>query len=65
MFLFIFLSLVGLLLFVFPKRVWEFTEMWKSSYATEPSDLYIITTRVGGAICTLIGLAGIITLILL
>ncbi|HUC92732.1 MAG TPA: DUF6199 family natural product biosynthesis protein [Paenibacillus sp.] len=39
---------------------WSLTEQWTSKDATEPSDLYIMNTRIGGGICFLIGLAGII-----
>ncbi|WP_397310148.1 DUF6199 family natural product biosynthesis protein [Paenibacillus darwinianus] len=39
---------------------WSLTEQWTSKDATEPSDLYIMNTRIGGGICCLIGLAGII-----
>ena len=65
MFLSFLLFFVGLFILFFPKFVWVYAEMWKSNDATEPSDLYIKITRFGGALCTLIGLAGIILLVIL
>lgn len=65
MFLCFILFFIGLFILFFPKLVWVLAEMWKSSDATEPSDIYIKITRFGGALCTLIGLAGIILLAIL
>lgn len=48
-----------------PDIWWEITESWKSYDATEPSDFYIKTTRFGGCIFTLVGIAGIIGFFLL
>ncbi|WP_373876522.1 DUF6199 family natural product biosynthesis protein [Paenibacillus spongiae] len=39
---------------------WLITHAWASNDATEPSDLFILNTRIGGTICTLIGLTGIL-----
>ncbi|MBP1996612.1 DUF6199 family natural product biosynthesis protein [Paenibacillus eucommiae] len=58
------LTLFGLLLLIKPSVIWTITESWKSNDATEPSDLYIWSTRFGGIMCTLAGVAGIIALLL-
>ncbi|CCQ97850.1 conserved hypothetical protein [[Clostridium] ultunense Esp] len=60
MILFIFLTMVGMLLLFKPVWFWEITERWKSRDASEPSDLYFWNTRIGGLICTIIGIAGLI-----
>jgi uncharacterized membrane protein len=54
------LTLVGLLMIVLPSVIWTITESWKSNDATEPSDLYILSTRFGGVMCTLTGVGGIV-----
>jgi hypothetical protein len=39
--------------------VWTITESWKSNDAAKPSDLYLWSTRFGGVMLTLVGLAGV------
>ncbi|EGL13379.1 hypothetical protein HMPREF9413_4872 [Paenibacillus sp. HGF7] len=51
---------VGLLMLLAPGAVWTVKESWKSNDGTEPSDLYILSTRMGGGIFLLIGIAGIV-----
>jgi hypothetical protein len=48
-----------------PPLIWIITESWKSNDATEPSDLYILSTRIGGIMFTLVGLGGIFVFIVL
>lgn len=60
--LFILLFLFGLLMIFRPATVWFLLESWKSNDATEPSDLYILSTRFGGILCTLAGAGGVIAL---
>jgi len=48
--------LIGLLMLIRPGVLWIITEKWKSDDATEPSDLYKISTRIGGVMFTLVGL---------
>jgi hypothetical protein len=55
----IFLILVGLALFLDPEFIWELTESWKCGCMAEPSDLYIIQTKVGGVVFILVGIVGI------
>lgn len=65
MFLAIVLFLLGLLMFFRPTVIWNITESWKSNDATEPSDMYILSTRFGGIMCTLAGAGGIIAAFIL
>ena len=57
----ILITALGIFIFWRPELVWKLTEEWKSSYADEPSDLYLKSTRFGG---TLLALTGIIMIIL-
>lgn len=56
----ILLILFGLLMIVRPGAIWTITENWKSNDATEPSNLYILSTRLGGVMFTLAGVGGIV-----
>ncbi len=47
---------LGALLFLKPQAVWALTEKWKSYRADEPSDLYRISTKIGGILFALCGL---------
>lgn len=47
---------IGLFLFLRPDLFWKLTEQWKSYSADEPSDLYRISTKVGGALLAAFGL---------
>lgn len=51
---------VGALLVFSPQTWFYFTESWKSQSADEPSDLYIFSTRFGGIMCMLAGVAYIV-----
>jgi hypothetical protein len=59
-FMSIFLILVGLLMILKTRLIWEITERWTSRDGTDPSSLYIWNTRFGGVMCTLVGLAGLL-----
>lgn len=59
----IILIFVGALLLFNPKAVFYITESWKSYSSSEPSNLYLISTRIGGAIMCLVGITGIIILL--
>jgi hypothetical protein len=48
-----------------PSFFWLITESWKSSVGTEPSDLYVLSTRFGGIMITLAGIGAVIAFILL
>jgi len=43
-----------------PDVIWTIAESWKSNDGTEPSDLYILSTRIGGVMFTLAGVGGTI-----
>jgi hypothetical protein len=64
MVLFILLILGGLLMVFKPALMWSITESWKSNDATEPSDLYVWSTRFGGVMCTAAGIGGVYALML-
>lgn len=48
---------VGLLMIFKPAIIWEISESWKSTDATEPSDSYIWSVRVRGIIVVLAAVA--------
>ncbi|GAA3401957.1 DUF6199 family natural product biosynthesis protein [Paenibacillus hodogayensis] len=56
LFLAIILIFIGLTMLIRPSLIWAITESWKSNDATEPSDLYKLSTRFGGVMFTLIGI---------
>ena len=57
----IFLLIFGVLMLCFPGVVYSITESWKSNASSEPSGLYKIHICIGGIVCSLVGIAGIIT----
>ncbi len=57
----IILVLSGLLMIVKPDLVWMISESWKSTNAEGPSDLYVLSVRIGGCLCALAGLVGVVT----
>lgn len=52
--------LLGVLAFLRPDLIWKVTEQWKSYRADEPSDLYVLSTKVGGVLLALVGIAAIV-----
>ncbi len=56
--------LFGLILLIRPDWSWMITEKWKSNDATEPSNVYKLSTRFGGVICILLGGVGLLVLLL-
>lgn len=49
-------TILGAFLFLKPDLWWKLTERWKSYRADEPSDFYILSTRIGGAAVAVIGI---------
>ena len=47
---------LGIFIFLKPDLIWKITEQWKSYRADEPSDWYIISTKIGGALFTAFGI---------
>ncbi|MFD7522814.1 DUF6199 family natural product biosynthesis protein [Paenibacillus chitinolyticus] len=60
MFIYIVLVAVGLVMLLAPGAVWTVKESWKSNDGTEPSDLYLLSTRLGGGIFLLVGIVCIV-----
>ena len=57
----IFLLVVGVLMLYFPNEIYSITESWKTNAPSEPSGMYKFHIRFGGAVCSLVGITGIIT----
>ena len=49
--------IIGFIMVRFPEFIYEITESWKSYSMGDPSDLYKISTRVGGIAFILVGVA--------
>ncbi|MBE4909187.1 hypothetical protein IMZ08_14060 [Bacillus luteolus] len=54
------LILIGLFMIVNPSIFWKITESWKSSQASDPSGLYIWSTRFGGVMFTIVGISTVV-----
>jgi hypothetical protein len=61
----LFILVVGLVMWLRPGAWWELTESWKADTVTEPSDMYLRLTRIGGLFFTFVAVAGAIALLLL
>lgn len=53
-------TIVGVTMIIKPYIIFNITEKWKNDYNTEPSNLYVFSTRFGGCIITFIGVSAII-----
>ena len=51
---------LGITMLVNPRLIFELTESWKHSGGTEPSEMFLRSTRFGGVMCTLAGICGLI-----
>lgn len=60
LFIGIILILFGLLMLINPSIIWRATEQWKSDAADRPSDLYIKSTRFGGIMFIVAGIAALL-----
>ncbi|MEC1525463.1 hypothetical protein P9D43_26035 [Neobacillus niacini] len=56
----IFFILIGLLFIIVPSFIWWISESWKSNDGTEPSGLYLWTTRFSGMIILIVGIGTVI-----
>ncbi|MGE8207022.1 DUF6199 family natural product biosynthesis protein [Heyndrickxia sp. NPDC080065] len=63
-FLGIILIVIGVFMIIKPSVFWLITQRWKSTDGTEPSYLYIWSTRFGGIMITLAGIGGVIAFFL-
>lgn len=52
--------LAGVVMLWKPEIIFLIAESWKHYGETEPSDLFCISTRIGGGIMTLVGVLGIV-----
>ena len=51
---------IGAFMLLVPEMVFELQKSWKSYSASEPSDLYILSTRIGGGLFSLMGAAAVV-----
>ena len=59
MFVFCVLSIfIGFFMITIPAVLWDLTESWKSKDAREPSNSYILTSRIPGGFSILLGIIG-------
>lgn len=54
---------IGIIMLINPEIIFRITESWKNDSYTEPSKIYIISTRFGGCMFLIIGLLGSLELI--
>lgn len=52
---------IGLLMLLKPQIIYSLVESWKNNLSGEPSRLYLFSTRFGGVIFLLVGIAAVIT----
>ena len=57
--------IIGVIMIIKPEVVFDVTESWKSYSSSEPSKLYLFSTRFGGAMFLLVGIGGLITFLLI
>lgn len=59
----IIIAIIGITMILKPGLIYDITESWKTYTDSEPSELYLFNTRLGGVVFLLIGIAGIIILL--
>ena len=52
--------IIGIVMLISPKTIFQITESWKSISDNEPLALYNVSTRVGGVAFLIVGIASII-----
>lgn len=60
-FVFSLLVVIGVVNIIFPSFAWYLKEGWKVDGDSEPSDAYLVLTRISGIIAIVIGLSLLIT----
>lgn len=60
----IIVAVVGIIMLVNPRGVYEVTQSWKTN-GGEPSDAYLLHTRIGGGVFLLVGVVCTAVLLLL
>ena len=58
-------AIIGLVMLLKPQAVYTLTESWKSNTPGEPSDFYLLSTRIGGGFFLAAGTVGAIVLAVL
>lgn len=61
----IIIAIVGIFMILKPEVIYDITESWKNNRSGEPSDLYLLSTKIGGVLCLLLGVAGAVILLVL
>lgn len=61
----IIIAIVGIFMILKPEVIYDITESWKNNRSGEPSDLYLLSTKIGGILCLLLGIAGAVMLLVL
>lgn len=56
----IILAIIGLVMIIFPRTFYQFTQSWKNDTSSEPSHIYVIGTKFGGIMVTIVGVLSII-----
>ena len=56
----IIIAVIGIFVFLKPDLVWALTEKWTTYRANEPSDFYLNSTKLGGALFVLLGIAMVV-----
>lgn len=59
------IAVVGVIMIVKPKLIYEITESWKNYSGSEPSEAYLLWTRLSGIVCLLVGIVGAVALLIL
>ena len=54
------LLVLGALMILVPEGIYEMTQSWKHDTPSTPSKAYIISTRFGGGMVTIVGIAAIV-----
>lgn len=52
--------IIGFVMLISPKTIYQITESWKSNSINEPSPIYCMSIRVGGGAFFIIGIASLI-----
>lgn len=56
----IFLFVMGGVMLIKPKTIWKIAESWKVKTNAEPTELYIILSRIAGSILVIGGICAIL-----
>ena len=51
---------IGILVIFFPGVLYELTQSWKNDSFSEPSRIYVVSARIGGAILVVVGIVSLL-----